>query len=123
MLQKLWGGGYSLSKAFGGFYVLGFFACWFVSGLIYTQLLFLHLKTIGFILAFLTFISYFAIASVGVWRSADADPSQGFGRFRAISAKAVVCLVVGRFLWSLSNGGALGLMGRMTGGIDVGISN
>ena len=43
--------------------------------------------------------------------------------FWAIAAKTVVCLVVGRFLWSLANGGALALMARMTGGIDVGISD
>jgi len=123
ILRKLWWGQYSLPKTFWGFYVLGFFACWAVVGLVYTPFFILHLRTIGFILTFIIFVSYETIAAVGVWRSANAYPFHGFAGFWAIAAKTVVCLVVGRFLWSLANGGALALMARMTGGIDVGISD
>jgi hypothetical protein len=122
ILRKLWWGQYSLQKAFWGFYVLGFFVCWLVVGLVYAPFFILRLRTIGFILSFIIFISYQTVAAVGVWRSANTYPFRGFAGFWAIAAKAVVCLVVGRFLWALANGGALALMARMTRGIDVGIS-
>ena len=121
-LAKLWWGRYSLRRTFWLFYVLGFSITWFVTAVIYVPFFFLHVRTLGFIVAFLCFAFYFIVSSVGVWRSADAYPFTGAARFWAVAAKGVVCLAVIRVLWSFANGGALNIMAHMTGGIDVGIS-
>jgi hypothetical protein len=121
ILAKLWGGQYSLGRAFWVFYVLGFPICWLIAGILYAPFFFLHVRTIGFIVALLFFCFYLVVSSVGVWRSANAYQSTGAARFWCFAAKGIVCIVAGRILWSWANGGALNLIARMTGGIDVGI--
>jgi hypothetical protein len=120
-LVKLWRGEYPLSRAFWVFYVLGFFVCWLVAGILYLPFFFMHVRTLGFVVVFLCFSFYFVASSVGVWRSAGTVPSAGSTRFWAFAAKGVVCVVAGRILWSWANGGALNILARLTGGIDVGI--
>jgi hypothetical protein len=122
ILTKLWWGRYSLRRAFWLFYVLGFLITWLIAAIVYIPFFFLHVKTLGFIAAFLLFSVYFVISSVGVWRSANAYPFTGAARFWAVAAKGVVCIAVARLLWSLADGGALNVIGHMTGGIDVGMS-
>jgi hypothetical protein len=122
VLTKLWWGRYSLPRTFWLFYVLGFPITWLFAAAIYVPFFFLHVRTLGFIAAFLCFFFYFVVSSIGVWRSANAYPFTGAARFWAVAAKGVVVVVVVRVLWSWANGGALNIMAHMTGGIDVGIS-
>ena len=121
ILIKLWWGKYSLRRTFWLFYVLGFPLTWAVASVIYLPFFFLHIRTLGFIATFLCFFAYFIITSVGVWRSADAYPFTGAARFWAVAAKGIVCLFAARILWSWVNGGALNIVGHMTGGIDIGM--
>jgi hypothetical protein len=118
-LKDLWWGRCPLGEAFWGFYVIGTIVCWIIIFVIYIPFYILHLSTIGLILAFIIYCSYFFVSSVGVWHSADAYPFQGAARFWAIAAKIVVCLYVGRFLWGAANGGALQLMAVLTGGVGI----
>jgi hypothetical protein len=122
MLANVWHGRYPLRRAFWLFYVGGFFVCWVVVGIIYIPFFYLHVRTLGFIIAWLCFFFYIVVASVGVWRSAGAYTRTEANKLWPIAAKAVVCIAVARILWSLANGGAANILAHVTNGIDVGIA-
>jgi hypothetical protein len=71
----------------------------------------LRLSPIGFAFGISVMILYWIVASVGVWRSADAYP---LTRWWPAAAKIAVVLWAGRILWGLANGGALNIMDRVT---------
>jgi hypothetical protein len=122
LLAKLWRGHFSLRRSFWLFYVTGFFICWMVAGILYLPFFFLHIRTVGFIEAFLCFAFYYVVTSVGVWRSANAYPYTGAARFWVVATKGIVCIVAARILWSWANGGAANIIAHVTNGIDVGIA-
>jgi hypothetical protein len=115
VLRKLWWGLYSLNKSFWGFYVFGgigiMLLSTFLGALILTK--FPQLRPIIYILGLCIMWSYWAVATVGVWRSANLYA--GDGRIGPIAAKCVVLLVAGSFVFRLVNGGALTLIGRTMG--------
>jgi hypothetical protein len=115
VLVKLWFGQYPLPLAFLGFYVFGYWAVMFVAALVAVIGMQLQLDGLGFVVAFLILAGYWAIASVGVWRSAGVSMASEnwVSKVEAIAARGLVLLVAAYALWSFYNGGALWLMQRM----------
>jgi hypothetical protein len=112
VLRKLWWGLYPLNKSFWGFYIFGgvgvMLLSAFLGALILTE--FPQLRPIVYILGLCIMWSYWAVATVGVWRSANVyagDVSIG-----PIAAKCVVLFVAGSFVFRLVDGGALLTVGR-----------
>lgn len=101
-LRTLWEGGHSLPRAFWGYYVLGAAGCLFVSLLAVVPFAFLHLSPLGYLVAYALMAIYGTVATVGVWRSADASTPPFWP---ATLAKAVVVYwTFGVFVY-LANGG------------------
>ncbi len=120
MLRKLWWGAYPLPQAFWVFYIIGFFAALAVMAAILMISYRLQIGTIGFIVGFMVLWSYWAAASVGVWRSARAYIASPIWTTKAwgVAARAVILVFALRALLSLANGGAMALMARMTARMD-----
>jgi hypothetical protein len=122
VVQKLWWGQYSLPKTFWVFYVLGNLLVIMLSATIMFVLLhYIRLGAVGLILGIATTNCYLILATVGVWRSAGAGMASPIWMHRiwAALARGVVCIWAARIVWGLVNGGALELMERITGNMDV----
>jgi hypothetical protein len=115
VIRKLWWGLYPLGRSFWGFYIFGGLAVMIVSMIvgaaILTQLP--QLRPVVYITFLCVVWAYWAIATVGVWRSASLYA--GGVTFWPVAAKCVVVMVVGNFLFGLLNGGAVTLVGRTMG--------
>ena len=104
--NRLWRGQYSLPKTFFGFYVFGI-NLWIVFVAVGLKILeLLHLDAAFDIFSFVSFGSYFLIATVGVWRSA-ALPIQRGSIFWPMLARALVCFMAvlwysGVVLWGVA---------------------
>jgi hypothetical protein len=98
VLRKLWWGLYPLGRSFWGFYIFGGLAVMFVSmivgALLVTKLP--QLRPVVYITFLCVVWTYWAVATVGVWRSASLYT--GDVSINPIAAKCVVLLVVGTFL-------------------------
>ncbi len=116
ILQKLWSGQHSLPLAFLGFFVFGFWVVLFLAAIVSLIAMQLQLDRLGFILAFVIMVSYWLIASVGVWRSAGVSmvSDNSVSKVEAMAARGFVLLVAAYAFWSLYNGGALWLMQRVS---------
>lgn len=112
VLRTLWNGEYSLFKAFWGFYVLGSIVISMVGLLIAAPFLFLHLRPLAVLILAVIYLGYWGVASVGVWRSANAYP---YTRWWPNFAKIVVVIFVLRWLWFLWNGAGVALIEELTG--------
>jgi MFS family permease len=110
VLRKLWWGQYPLVQAFWVFYVAGFLGCVVFASITYAVFYAIHARPFGVLAWAFVFTCYLLIASVGVWRSADAYPCT---RWWPIWAKIVVGLFAARVFWSLANGGARSLVDRI----------
>jgi hypothetical protein len=77
IIRKLWWGLYPLPRAFWGFYVFGFIAVWLIVGIPMALLMgyFPDLRPLFKIVALLVIWGYWAVASVGVWRSSNDEKS------------------------------------------------
>src|SRR6185437_2765139 len=95
-IRKLWWGEYLLALTFWGFYVFGVIASMLCAAVVMIPLYFLHLPQLGFGVGSVAFASYWIVASIGVWRSADAYPHT---RWWPALAKIVVCLWAARMVW------------------------
>ena len=117
VLTKLWRGQYSLPLAFLGFFVFGFWVALFAGAIILLLAFELRQDRLGYIVTFLLLVSYWLIASVGVWRSAASSLASDnwVSRLEAITARGLVALVAAYALWSLYDGGARWLLGRVSG--------
>lgn len=115
ILTKLWRGQYSLPMAFLGFFIFGYCAVMLAAAMLALILMQLQFERMGFILAFIILIAYWAIASVGVWRSAKPGiTSENWAaRLEGYAARGLVALIAGYALFTLVNGGALWLMQRI----------
>jgi hypothetical protein len=71
-LQRLWCGGYSLGKAFWLFFCLGFIGIIPIAMFAGIPFILLDQKPTGRLVFWAVFMGYEVIASVGVWRSANA---------------------------------------------------
>jgi len=71
-LQRLWRGGYSLGKAFWLFFCLGFIGIIPIAMLAGIPFILLDQKPTASLVFWAVFMGYEVIASVGVWRSANA---------------------------------------------------
>ncbi len=99
---KLWWGQYPLVRSFWVFYVLGIFIAPLIA---IVGMLPIYFFSRGAALAIgaTLYGAYLIVASVGVWRSADAYP---YARWWPNLAKTVVVIIVARMGWGLLNGGA-----------------
>jgi hypothetical protein len=81
----------------------------------------LHFGTIGFILGFSIAVFYWLFASVGVWNSAKSSIKSPawIDRFWGFAARAFVLFAVLKFIFNAVNGGAVNLLARMTGPMDI----
>jgi hypothetical protein len=114
-LRKLWWGNYSLPVAFWGFYVFGnlvMFLAPAITGAIFLTII-PGLRPIVFIVALGVSWAYWAVSSVGTWRSAEAN--KGDTRLWAIVVQIIVGLSAAAFVFRLINGGALNLISTTTG--------
>ncbi len=112
MLRKLWFGVYPLGTTFWGFYVGGIVLSMMVATVIVLIAMSFHVSTIGFIVGFFFFWSYFFVASVGVWNSASPRTAFGF------IARALIVIWGCSILVKMYNGGAQIVMQRMMAPID-----
>ena len=86
IIRRLWWGLYPLPRAFWGFYVLGFIAVWLVIGIPAALLagFFPAFRPPILLLGYALIWIYWAIASVGVWRSSNDDKNYiAFWRYLA----------------------------------------
>ena len=72
-----------------------------------------ELRPVVYVIGLCIVWPYWAVAAVGVWRSASLYA--GDISIAPIAAKCVVLLVVGNFLFRLFHGGGLALVGRTMG--------
>ena len=107
MFKKLWFGVYSLPVAFWGFCVLGNVAVILLASIIGLLSAHAGLAAIGIPVALLGVWGYWIVASVGVWKSAEAYP---FTRFWPLMAKGIVLFYWVAFLYRAANGGLEQLM-------------
>jgi hypothetical protein len=118
--RKLWSGTYSLPVAFWGFYCVGLFASFIVSGLILFMGRLVHARPIAFIIGLALTVCYWLVATVGVWRSASpywASPIW-MDRIRAATARFSTVAWFAGAMFRLVDGGAMAVMQRMTEGTD-----
>ena len=93
---------------FGG---VGIVVLWLITGWLLLEVGKLpQLRPVVYIVGLIIVWIYWAVATVGVWRSASLYP--GDARFKPIAAKYIVVLIAGSYLFRLVNGGALILIGR-----------
>jgi hypothetical protein len=112
VLRKLWWGLYPLGRSFWGFYIFGGLAVMIMTMIVGALILIKlpELRPVVYITFLCVVWAYWAIATVGVWRSAGLYA--GDSSIAPIAAKLVVVFVVGNFLFRLVNGGAVTLIGR-----------
>jgi hypothetical protein len=110
-IRKLWWGQYPLALSFWGFYVFGFLVAAALAVLVTLPLWATQLRPVSYLVRDGLFAFYWIVATVGVWRSADSYPHT---RLWPILAKIVVCVWSARLVWSLANGGVLGLLNQIT---------
>jgi hypothetical protein len=103
VLYKIWWGQYSLPVQFWLFYIVGSVAAIFVSVVAAAPLLLLDARPAAYLVGAVVAWGYWFVASVGVWRSADAYP---LTRWWPNLAKGVVVLFTLVFLYRLLTGGA-----------------
>jgi hypothetical protein len=120
-LRKLWRGVYPLHVAFWIFYVIGYFVAMIVGGLLLFFLTPYGLRPIGFILGLFLALAYMLIATVGVWQSAGVRMKSPIwmDRVWAAAARAIVGLYAMLFIVGMINGGAVALMARLTGRLEL----
>lgn len=118
MLRKLWWGQYSLVKSFWLFYVLGVVLVFVALVLLVGILIFLGtflaipiLKQLVLLIIYGVWLGYLLIASVGVWRSADAYP---YTRWWPRMSKCVVAIIALMWVYSLLAGGAANWLAEFT---------
>jgi hypothetical protein len=109
MLRKLWFGVYSLPVAFWGFCVAGNLAVIFCAIFLGVLAGHMGLGTAGIALGALVIWAYWIVASVGVWKSADAYP---YTKFWPVIVKGLVLLYWGGFIYRASTGGLEALMSK-----------
>jgi hypothetical protein len=94
MLRDLWRGLYPLPRAFWGFYVFGGFAALILFTAFASSIVFAapRLRPAVYVLGLCAVWTYWGIASVGVWRSADAYARafEGGAPLWPVTAKLVV---------------------------------
>jgi hypothetical protein len=109
--QKLWKGQYPLARTFWGFYVLGAIVCAVVAGFAEIPFAMLNVAPLGYIVANLMIFTYGFVATVGVWRSANAlRPNQVWGTI----AKVAVIIWTFAIFTHFANGGLQEFMDRAT---------
>ena len=101
-LKKLWWGQYPLLRSFWGFYLFGMFCAPFVAAILMLPVYFIS-RGAGLAVGATLCAIYYVVATVGVWRSADA---YGLTRWWPNLAKLLVVLITVRAGWVLVNGGA-----------------
>jgi hypothetical protein len=111
VIHDLYWGKYRLAVAFWGFYVFGALVCLVVGVALMIPFSLLGLAGLGIFFGTLLMWSYWFVATVGVWRSANAYP---FTRWWPNVTKLFVVMWTARLLWQLANGGAAALMEKVT---------
>lgn len=102
VIIKFWLGLYPLGRSFWGFYIFGAVCLLLLSLLLGAP--FLTRPVLDTVAQKIVW-PYWALAAVGVWRSASLYA--GDISIAPIAAKCFVLLVIGNFLYLLFNGGAL----------------
>ena len=124
VLGKLWRGEYALPVAFWGFYCGGLLVCMllyilvFVAArLVFYATLILNPEPVSLVVCWVLLFAYFAMATIGVWRSASRYWTSPIWmqRIWAAVARAVVALYFASAMARLIDGGALGLVQRIAG--------
>src|SRR6202048_2931414 len=92
IIRKLWLGMYPLPRTFWGFYVFGFFGIWIVVGIPAALLasFFPSFRPLFLFAGMATIWTYWGVASMGVWRS--ANDSKHYIAFWRYAARAVILL-------------------------------
>jgi hypothetical protein len=118
-LRAIWLGEYSLGQTFWGAYAAGCFGVIMAATLInavattfWDHRLYIGFLNRSFLLAF---------CSVGVWNSAKSSIKSPawIDRFWGFAARAFVLFAVLKFIFNAVNGGAVNLLARMTGPMDI----
>ena len=115
IIRRLWCGLYPLPKAFWGFYVIGFFATWLIVGIPAALLAALihSLRPLFLIAGVALHWTYWVVASVGVWRS--ANNTKNYIAFWRYAARGVVLLFVLMYISGFASGGGQALIERIMG--------
>lgn len=114
VIRKLWWGLYPLRQSFWGFYVFGGLGIMILTTILGALLLIKlpQLRPIVYTVGLCIVWAYWALATVGVWRSASLYTGI---KFWPIAAKFLIVVVVGNFIFRLVDGGAQTLIGRTMG--------